>query len=149
MATDNHEVISILNSLIETCEDAVEGFRHASENERNPELRSRFGGYSREYARFAGELEKEVRRLGGDPGDRGVFGGLVKPGWIILERKLRGEDEAAIIAECEYGEEATEKSYEEALQKGLPGEVRSLVEHQYRWVKEVHASIRALGPTGA
>ena len=61
------EVIATLNNLIETCRDGQEGFRAAAEGVRSAELRELFGGYALQRASFVGELQDEVRRLGGDP----------------------------------------------------------------------------------
>ena len=152
MSGSNRDVICALNDLIETCRDGEEGFRHAGRRVRDREIRSLFSDYARESAEFATELEAEVRRLGGDPGEHSVFDGLAQPGWITIARKLTGEDEAAVMAECDCGVDALERSYADALEKELPSAVRSLVERQHRKVREVSDRVHALAgrhPFGA
>jgi uncharacterized protein (TIGR02284 family) len=144
MSGSNRDVISALNDLIETCRDGEEGFRHAGRRVRDRKIRSLFGDYARQSAEFATELEEEVRRLGGDPGEHSVFDGLAQPGWITIARKLTGEDETAILAECDCGVDALERSYAGALERELPGAVRSLVERQHRQVREVSDRVHAL-----
>jgi uncharacterized protein (TIGR02284 family) len=53
-------------------------------------------------------------------------------------------DDHAILAECERGEDVAKSAYESALDKDLPVEVRTIVERQYRGVKENHDKIRDL-----
>jgi len=55
-----------------------------------------------------------------------------------------GRDEAAIIAECERGEDVAVKAYEQVLASGLPVDLRALVERQLFKVKEAHDQIRSL-----
>jgi len=55
-----------------------------------------------------------------------------------------GRDEAAIIAECERGEDVAVRAYEQGLGSGLPADLRALVERQFLKVKEAHDQIRSL-----
>ena len=64
---DNDKVINVLNDLIETCRDGQNGFKEAAENATSPDLKSFFYASSQERARFVGELQDQVRTLGGDP----------------------------------------------------------------------------------
>ena len=145
MATERLELISAMNDLIETCKDNGEGFRHAAEYAEYSKLRSLFETYSQQAARAAAELETELRRVGGNPRDVNIYDDLfTSPGWVIITSKLAGEDEAAILVECECGVDAAEKSYAAALEKGLPSEVRSRIERQHAELKEVTARIHRL-----
>jgi uncharacterized protein (TIGR02284 family) len=51
-------------------------------------------------------------------------------------------DEAAILEECERGEDAAKRSYGAALKKDLPMDVRTIVERQYNGVKQNHDRVR-------
>ena len=68
----NEQVIATLNDLIQTCRDGQEGFRTAAEGVRSAELCERFQTYARQRASFIGELQDEVRRLGGGAQEGGV-----------------------------------------------------------------------------
>jgi uncharacterized protein (TIGR02284 family) len=145
MATDNDNVISTLNNLIETCKDGQNGFQTAADGVKNSELKTLFHTYSQQRAAFAGELQNEVRRLGGDPEKTGSLAATLHRGWIDIKSAVTGEDEGAVISECERGEDSAKRNYEDALaDENLPGNIRSLVERQYAQVKEAHDRIRAL-----
>jgi len=141
---DNDKVISTLNGLIETCKDGQEGFRQAAEGVKNSELKTLFHTYSQQRAQFAGELQNEVRRLGGDPETTSSTVGALHRGWINLKSAITGEDEGAVISECERGEDSAVSNYEDALGGALPNDLRAIVERQFAEIKEAHDRIRAL-----
>jgi uncharacterized protein (TIGR02284 family) len=144
MAVDNDDTISTLNNLIETCKDGQDGFRSAAGGVRSGELKTLFHAYAQQRAQFAAELQGEVRRLGGDPEETGSTAAALHRGWIDIKSAVTGEDEGAIISECERGEDSAVRNYEEALRGDLPSDVRSTVERQLRQVKEAHDRIRGL-----
>lgn len=144
MATDYDEVISTLNNLIETCKDGQNGYQTAAEGVKNSELKTLFGTYSQQRAQFAGELQAEVRRFGGDPEKTGSTAAALHRGWIDIKSAVTGEDEHAVIAECERGEDSAVKNYEEALKGTLPSEAETTVRRQYMEVKAAHDRIHAL-----
>ena len=144
MAIDNDEVISTLNNLIETCKDGQNGFRTAAEGVKDTQLTTLFNICSQQRGQFAAELQNEVRRLGGDPEKAGSTVAVLHRGWINIKSAVTGEDEGAVISECERGEDSAVKSYEEALKNNLPADVQMIVERQFLQVKETHDRIRSL-----
>src|SRR5829696_5941992 len=116
----NDNVISTLNNLIETCKDSEDGFRTAADGVKNSELKTLFLTYSQQRAQFAAELQNEVRNLGGDPEDAGSVAASLHRGWINIKSTVTGEDEGAVISECERGEDSAVKNYREALDESLP-----------------------------
>jgi uncharacterized protein (TIGR02284 family) len=144
MPDDNKAAMEALNGLIETCKDGEEGFRVAAASVKNSELKTLFGSYARQRAQFVAELQKAVRELGGDPEQSGSLGGTIHRGWINLRSAVTGKHDAAMIAECERGEDMAKRNYEDALKKHLPAGLQGLVQRQYSGVKESHDRVRAL-----
>lgn len=142
MSTDR--VISTLNDLIETCKDGERGFQMAAENINDRELMALFNSYSHQRAQFAEELQTEVRRLGGDPEQRGSVGGALHRGWINIKAAITSHNPAQIIEECERGEDVAVSSYREALDQDLPDELGAFVRRQYDQVLDAHDHVRAL-----
>jgi len=141
---DNDKVISILNDLIETCRDGQEGFKEAAENATSPELKNFFREVSRERGRFVGELQQEVRTLGGDPEKAGSTAGTLHRVWMDIKGTFTGKDDGSILNECERGEDSAVKAYEDALKKGLPANVQSVVELQFAEIKLVHDRVKQM-----
>jgi uncharacterized protein (TIGR02284 family) len=145
MSTYNNEhVISVLNDLIETCKDGQEGFKTASEGVKDSVLKSLFSQYSLQRAQFAGALQQEVVKLGGSPESTGSVSATLHRGWMNIKSTVTGNDEAAIVSECERGEDAARDAYKKALTEPLPADIRALVEKQFTEVKQAHDRIRSL-----
>ena len=137
--------VSVLNTLIEANENGRLGYQQASENVREGSLRTTFGQLSQQHASFAEELRSEVRSLGGDPeGREGSVGGSLFRGWISIKDALSSRDAEAVLEECERGEERAVEQYEDALEKELPANVRSLVERQCNSLRETKSRISSL-----
>ena len=145
MANDNDAVVSVLNDLIETCKDGANGFRTSAAAVKSPEAKALFTSRVQLIEHAAAELQAAVRRLGGDPETTGSVAATLHRGWIDLKSAVTGKDDAAIITECERGEQVAVKNYEDALEKGLPADVRTIVERQYRGAIQNLERVRALG----
>ena len=145
MAQDNKEAISVLNDLIETCKDGANGFRTAAAAVKNTQAKTLFTSRVQLIEHAAEELQAEVRRLGGDPETTGTVAAKIHRGWIDLKAAVTGKDDAAILTECERGEQVAVKNYEDARKKDLPVAVRTLVERQYQGAMQNLERVRALG----
>src|SRR5271157_5575560 len=115
MANDMSEVLSTLNDLIETCKDSQVGFHTAAEKLKDPEIHTFFLKFYLQRSEFAGELQAEVTRIGGEPVTSGTTAGAIHRGWIGLKSALAADSDLAILDEAERGEEAAVKNYIEAL----------------------------------
>ena len=144
MAISTDEVRSTLTELAEICKDGEEGYRDAAGKVTSSSLRTMFTEFSSQRAHFASELHTTIAKLGGEPSQSGTFAGAVHRGWLNLKGMVTGHDDAAIIAECEAGEDAAMKQYREALAKDVPTEVRSLIESQFAKVQATHNTVRDL-----
>jgi uncharacterized protein (TIGR02284 family) len=78
---NNHEVISILIDLIDTCKDGEECFRNAAESIANSEFRRLFSIFAQQRSQFVQELQAEIHRLGGDPNKVVGMGGRLHRTW--------------------------------------------------------------------
>ncbi|MGH8566072.1 MAG: PA2169 family four-helix-bundle protein [Gammaproteobacteria bacterium] len=139
---NTHDVISTLNGLIETCKDGEEGFRACAENVRNATLDGVFLELSQHCAESAKELQSEVRRLGGDPETHGSVLGALHRRWLDVKTAITGKDEAAVLAECERGEDMAVVAYKDALAQDLPSDIRKLIERQYQGAVANHDLVR-------
>ena len=144
---DNNKVISILNGLIETCRDGQEGFKEAAENATTPELKNFFRDVSRDRARCVGELQQEVRTLGGDPEKSGSTAGTLHRVWIDIKGTLTGKDDGSILSEAERGEDSAVKAYEGALKEALPANCKSTVQKQFGDIKLTHDRVKQMRDT--
>jgi len=141
---DNDKIISTFNNLIETCRDGQNGFKEASENIKEAQLKTFFNEMSLERAQLAGELQQEVVRLGGDPEKSGSTAAALHRVWMDIKGTFTGKDDKSILSECERGEDSAVEAYEDALKENLPANLASIVERQHMRVKQVHDRIKQL-----
>jgi uncharacterized protein (TIGR02284 family) len=140
----NDDVISTLNGLIQTCKDGEEGFRQAAEGANTSRLKTLFYELSQQRASFAGELQTLVRSLGGDPEHSGSFSGAMHRGWMDIKTAVSGNDDKAILNECERGEDSAKKTYQDALKESLPANITETVGVQLGAIQSAHDQVRAL-----
>ncbi|HEY9445629.1 MAG TPA: PA2169 family four-helix-bundle protein [Burkholderiales bacterium] len=141
---DKDEVVDTLNDLIETCKDGEEGFRTCAENIKSVQLKEIFLTAERRCREAAEELQREVQMLGESAKTSGSLSGSAHRRWVDIKSTVTGRDEASVLAECERGEDVAKESYEDALKKDLPANIRAIVERQYRGVLQNHDTVRSL-----
>ena len=140
------EIISTINGLIETLKDGQQGFKEASEAVKDTQLKTLFNEYSLQRAKFAGELQSEAISLGEhDPEDSSSTAGAMHRAWINLKSAITSQDDHAILAECERGEDSAVAEYKKAMEEEeLSAPIRETISRQYTDVKSAHDRIRAL-----
>lgn len=140
----NDDVISTLEQLVETCRDGQNGYRDAADHIKDSNIRSWFNQQSQERARFSGELENEIQRLGKhDPDRKGSVSGAIHRKWFELKEKISGSDES-VLSEVERGEDNAKHNYEDALKKELPADIRAIIERQSQSIFAAHDRAKAL-----
>lgn len=139
------EAISTLNGLIETLKDGQEGFRQAAEATKDSQLKSTLNELSMQRSKFAGELQSQVIQLGeSKPEDSSSTAGALHRAWINMKAAITSQDDYAIMAECERGEDSAVANYKKAMEAELPSPVRDVISRQYSDIKAAHDKVKAL-----
>ena len=100
---DNQDDKTVINTLLATLTDSINGYRDSAENIQNGSFKQLFLDSAEERSRVAEDLRAEVRRLGGDPNDDGSFMGKSHQVFLDLKSAITGRDDKAIINEVERG----------------------------------------------
>lgn len=146
MAMSNADVAAVLNELLETCYDGLDGFRTAITEIDNDEVIAFCQSRIQRIDEAAADLYTAIQHLGAHPAEHGHSTARVHRGWIQLRGALtRGN--TAILAEIERGEERAVKNYHDALAKPLPEAVRDMVDEQAQGTDENLERIRSLRET--
>ncbi|MBC8011529.1 MAG: PA2169 family four-helix-bundle protein [Burkholderiales bacterium] len=134
-----------LDHLISICKDGEAGYRAATDDTKDLELKSLFTRLARQRGDFAAELQLYVQRLGVEPCDSTSVAGSVHRGWIGLKAVLTKDNSHAVLAECERGEDSAVAAYREVLADApLESAHRLVVSTQSVAVQAAHDEIRAL-----
>ena len=147
MSNSLSDTLSTLNTLIETCKEGQEGFRLAAEAISNDEdLKGFLFSCSLQRSKFAGELQNQAIELGeANPEQHSTAISALHRGWIQLKTVLTGDDNHAILAECERGEDSAVAEYRKAVNSShLPADLMEIVRTQFQEVLATHNSVRGL-----
>ena len=148
--TNQKEIITTINDLIETLKDGQRGFKEASDAVSNPQLKSLFGEYAQQRSRFASELQMQAKTFGeSEPETDGSAAGAMHRSWINLKSAVSNGEESAILAECERGEDAAVQAFGKAMRTELPLSLRDIISRQFSQIKTAHDQIKTLRDTAA
>ncbi len=129
----NHaEIAAILNPLVQTLHDGVEGYRTATAETQTPHLREAFAQLAVERAEMVATLQMCVRDHLGEHYELGSSpAAAAHRGWMDLKAALTSLDDGPVLAECERGEDFAIEQFRAALESGqLTGEFHALVARQ-------------------
>jgi uncharacterized protein (TIGR02284 family) len=138
---------SIVKNLVQILHDGQEGFRTASESVKDSQLNTLFSRLSLQRSKFAGELESELLTLGEeDPqNEGGTVSGAIHRTWIDLKSAITKQDDHAVLAEAERGEDSAVAAYKHALEHDdLPKNLQTIITAQATEVKRAHDEVKAL-----
>jgi len=134
----NSHDVTILNSLIETTIDSVDGYRHSAGEATNPTFADIFRRRSQEREQVVARLRERVVELGGKPEEEGLLAKAHRQ-FLSLRDAVTGRDDKAVIAEVDRGESYLNGKWEAALaDKELSVETQRLLRECYQSVRSGH-----------
>ena len=142
----NEKLTETLNGLIEINNDRVNGYEKAIEETKDLDidLKTIFNGMASESRKYAGELSKIVSETGGTPADGTTNSGKVYRVWMDIKTMFSGHSRQSLLELCEFGEDAAQKAYREALASDaeISAETRQLITGQQEKLKTSHDLIK-------
>ena len=144
MFNQSHD-IKVLNGLIETTIDSIDGYRRSSEEATASRFSETFRRWAAEREQVVAKLRDRVRELGGTPEHDGSILAAAHRQFLSLRDKVTGGDDHAVIAEVDRGESWLNAKWEAALEDGeLSGETKSLIREAYESVRSGHEQWEAV-----
>ena len=141
--TDTGTDITVLNSLIKTVNDSIQGYQESAKDIGNQRLASLFQDRAMERQKVASMLQAEVGRLGGDPSDGGSILGSAHQIFLDMKSAITGKDDDAILAEVQRGEEYLRDKFDTALANAdLGSSTRDVVAQAAQSVRQGADSVR-------
>jgi len=143
---NNEKVIDVLNDLVQINNDRIKGYEKAIEDSQNEELDldSMFNQMISQSEQNKSQLINEINSLGGkaDKGSTTNSGKLYRT-WMDVKSAFQGHSEKSALELCEFGEDAAQKAYNDALSTDdLPSSTRQLLLAQKSKLKESHDIIK-------
>lgn len=142
MADTNNDV-TVLNSLIKTLNDSIQGYQESAKDIGNQRFATMFQERAQERQQSVTQLQAEVARMGGDPNSGGSLLGSAHHVFVNLKSAITGKDDSAILNEVQRGEDYLRDKFDEALADGnLSPSARQVVERAAQDARRGAESVR-------
>lgn len=142
----NSKLAEVLNDLIRINNDRIDGYEKAVENLENidVDLRGIFHSMANESRENVADLSREVIALGGEVATGTTGSGKIYRVWMDIKATFTGHDRESVLESCEYGEDAAQEAYEDALASDaeMSVEMRQLITDQKAGLKNSHDAIK-------
>jgi uncharacterized protein (TIGR02284 family) len=146
MITMTTELTEVLNDLIKINTDRVTGYEKAADESKDIDidLQAIFHKMADESRQYVAELSNRVDELGGETETGNTAMGRLYQAWMDVKATFSGKDRHAILASCEYGEDAAQKAYTDALASDADMDTvtRQLITTQKAALKTSHDLIK-------
>jgi len=144
---NNEAKVEILNDLIKINNDRIAGYERAINEAKDldVDLKAMFEGMIRESEQYKNELVQKFSQAGGSDIEQDTTtSGKIYRAWMDVKATFTGSDRKAILASCEFGEDAWRRAYEAALNSEgeLDPDTRTLITEQYNSEKKSHDIIK-------
>lgn len=133
-----------LNDLIQINNDRVAGYEKASLQTTDEDLRTLFTSMASQSKQFVSELRQFVRAEGEQPAEGTTASGKIYRTWMDVKATFSGSNRKSVLASCEFGEDAAQKAYKEALNDDVSADIKSVIEKQKVELRQAHDKIRNL-----
>ncbi len=147
----NEKTAEVLNDLIRINNDRIEGYNKAADEteSQDVDLQAIFRQMSAESRSYVNDLSKYVVNSPSSPETDTTLKGKIYRAWMDVKATFTGKDRKAILASCEFGEDAAQKAYDTALSSDaeLSTEIRQLIMDQKTSLKRSHDRIKKLRDT--
>lgn len=145
METSEKKSVKALNALVVINNDRIEGYERAAKETEDADLKELFTSMANDSHKHKAELLAEVVGFDGEPAEGTTASGKIYRAWMDVKAALSGKDRKAILASCEFGEDAALEVYKEALESDeLPATSRSMVSKQRDLIQSSHNKIKAM-----
>lgn len=143
---DSHDnLVSNLQGLLEKNYDAEKGFKNALENADSSLLKTYLTKQSAQRARFATEIDKEIRSLNETPKESGSVTASLHRTWMDIKNTFTGDNDEAVLEECIRGEKASANAYQETLKENnFPPQITSVLTKQADEINKTLSSVKRL-----
>ncbi|GAB2580664.1 ferritin-like domain-containing protein [Spirosoma areae] len=139
------EILEQLSRLLTRNHDAEKGYQEAAENVKDNELKSLFLTQSRQRAEFAGELDREIRALGGESDGGTSLAADLHRAWINIKSTFTSNDDKATVEECHRGDQEALNEYNSVLQEtDLVASTRELLLRQKQSIDTANSTMARL-----
>jgi uncharacterized protein (TIGR02284 family) len=136
----------VLNDLVKINHDRTAGYEKAANQANDADLKALFSKYAGDSRKYANDLSAAAGGLGKDTADDTTTSGKIYRTWMDVKAVFGGDSREGILESCEYGEDAAQKAYDEALASDaeMSAAHRQLIMDQKAELKQAHDHVKQL-----
>ena len=138
-----------LRDLIRINNDRVTGYSKAATQTDEQDLQSLFSQLAQQSRQFASELRGVLSDSDKNVTDETTTAGKIYRTWMDVKATFGGDDRKGVLASCEFGEDAAQRAYKDALDEDLTPDVRAMIESQKAMLRQAHDKIKMMRDTAA
>lgn len=147
--TENNTIV-VLNSLIIINNDRIEGYKTASNETSDAELKALFSNFIETSEQCKKELVTEVIKLGGTPNEDTRITGKFFRVWMDVKAALTCNFRKLILDSCKYGERVALETYKNVLIQEVNDinlKEQNMLNYHYELLKSDYDKIKELRST--
>ncbi|MCX6350670.1 MAG: PA2169 family four-helix-bundle protein [Bacteroidetes bacterium] len=142
---NTEKTVDVLNSLIEINNERIEGYKTATKETREKDLKILFSQLIKTSQICKVDLNNEVQQLGGTP-----IIGIEEPTkllriWNDVKTALKTRDRKVILSTCEYVEDVADTTYKKTLRNHIEDftlEQKMMLKAQYDLIKADYDKVK-------
>lgn len=144
MKTLTSELTDVLNDLVRINNDRIAGYEKAAEEVNEYDMKALFNNMASDSRKYVNELSNRVNELGGEAVEGTTASGKIYRAWMDVKAAFTGRDKLSVLEACEYGEDAAQKAYADALASDadMDAETRQLISEQKSALKTGHDLVK-------
>jgi uncharacterized protein (TIGR02284 family) len=143
---NNEAIAETLNDLVKINNDRTIGYEKAAEqtDDVDVDLQAIFHKMANESRNYVGKLNEKIVTLGETTATDTTAAGKIYRVWMDVKNLFTGSDRQSILQSCEFGEDAAQKAYNDALhtEAEMNAETRQMIMDQKDSLKTAHDLIK-------
>ena len=140
----DEKLVEALHDLVKINNDRIEGYRKAIASTEDADLKALFLRMADESRMYIDQLNEVLLQAGSDAENGTSIYGRIYRAWMDVKATFTGHDRHSILAACEYGEDAAQRTYEDILRSAIsmPYSVRELIANQKGALRSSHDTVK-------
>lgn len=141
------KINTAIKDLVIINNDRTEGYKTASEETKDVELKTLFNRLSQQSVGFANELKPYITDADEMPkaGETKNTGKLYRV-WMDVKAAITANDRKAVLSSCEFGEDKAKQTYDDVLNDtaGIPTNAVNIIKKHRAELQKAHDEIKML-----
>lgn len=139
------KLVTVLSDLVKINNDRIEGYKKAKAASDDVDVKALFQHMIEDSVKYVAELNRQLLAQGADAETDTTTSGKLYRTWMAVKTTFTGTDRYSLFSSCEYGEDAVQRAYADALSSdtSMPYSVRELIANQQANLKEAHDTIKS------